>query len=187
MTRLFVISDTHFGHGNIIKFVDDKGEIIRKHPSGRPFETVHEHDELVIQRWNETVTPEDYVYHLGDVAINKQIIKHGLLSRLMGHKRLVRGNHDICDTRDYMKDFGEIFGVRVFQPGTFKNQQLEGKGFILSHIPIHPASIKEGWVNVHGHTHSNIVRLENGHPDVRYKCVSLDHTDYRPVLLFETK
>lgn len=179
---------THtFGHGNIIKFVDDKGEIIRKHPEGRPFVNVHEHDELIIKRWNEIVTPEDHVYHLGDVAINKQIIKHGLTNRLMGHKRLVRGNHDICDTKLYLEGgFQDIYGVRVFQPTSFKWAALDAKGFVLSHIPIHPKSLKEGWINVHGHLHSNVVRLDNGQPDKRYFCVSLDHTDYKPFLLLET-
>lgn len=177
MAKIYVVADTHFGHGNIIKFLNDSGEIIRQHPEGRPFVNVHEHDELIIQRWNEVVKPEDHVYHLGDVAINKQIIKHGLCNRLLGHKRLVRGNHDICDTRDYIEGgFQEIFGVRVFHK----------EGFILSHIPIHPKSIKPGWVNVHGHLHSNIVRLDNGLPDERYRCVSIDHTDYKPILLLET-
>lgn len=189
MTRIFVISDTHFGHGNIVKFTNDKGEIIRQHPDGRPFTNVHEHDELIIQRWNETVTPQDYVYHLGDVAINKQFVKHGSIHRLLGHKRLVRGNHDICDTKDYLEaGFQEIFGVRVFQPGSYKATEKQKKvGYVLSHIPIHPNSLKEGWINVHGHLHSNVVRLDNGHPDERYMCVSLDHTDYRPVFLLETK
>lgn len=176
MSKIYVIADTHFMHNNIIKFMNDDNVIIRQHPEGRLFKDCKEHDELLIQYWNETVTPEDHVYHLGDFCINKLGLQY--VSRLMGKKRLVRGNHDICDTEDYITAvFKEIYGVRVFHK----------EGFILSHIPIHPASIKKGWINVHGHTHSNVVRLENGHPDERYRCVSVEHTSYRPVLLLETK
>lgn len=175
MSKIYVVSDTHFEHKNIIKFTDKHGEVIRKHPDGRPWNDVNEHDEYLVRCWNETVTPEDHVYHLGDFAINKLGLRFG--QRLMGHKRLVRGNHDICDTKAYIEaGFKEIYGVRVF----------EKHGFILSHIPLHPASIKEGWVNVHGHLHSNVVRLDNGHPDPRYRCVSIEHTNYKPVLLLET-
>ena len=176
MARIFVIADTHFGHSNIIKFTNDQGEIIRKDLNGNAFNNVHEHDELIIRFWNETVLPEDHVYHLGDVVINRKHL--WLCTRLMGHKRLVRGNHDIFKTKEYIENgFDEIYGCRVFPK----------HGLILSHIPIHPDSLKKDWVNVHGHTHSNIVRLPNGQPDKRYRCVSVDHTSYKPVLLLETK
>lgn len=175
MARIFVIADTHFGHGNIIKFTNDKGEVIRQHPEGRLFKHIGEHDDLLVKEWNKIVTPQDHVYHLGDVAISKQCLR--FCNYLNGKKRLVRGNHDIADTKQYLEvGFQEIYGVRVFHK----------EGFILSHIPIHPASIKKGWINVHGHTHSNVVRLENGHPDERYRCVSVEHTNYRPVLLLES-
>ena len=175
--RIFVISDTHFGHGNIIKFTNDKGEVIRRHPDGRLFKNVHEHDELIIKLWNEIITPEDHIYHLGDFAVSKQVVRHTGY-RLQGHKRLVRGNHDIAETKEYLDaGFKEIYGVRVFHK----------QGIICSHIPIHPRSLKEGWVNVHGHLHSNVVRLDSGHPDPRYKCVSVEHTDYKPLYLMESK
>lgn len=57
MSKLYFTSDHHFGHKNIIKF------------SERPFQDVHEMDEVLIQKWNEKVQPEDEVYHLGDVGL----------------------------------------------------------------------------------------------------------------------
>jgi calcineurin-like phosphoesterase family protein len=177
MSRIFVVADHHLGHGNIIKFTKDNGEVARPHPlENRPFKNIHEHDELLIRLHNEIVTPEDHVYFLGDVVISKQLLP--LVTRMMGKKRLVRGNHDICDTKLYIDvGFKEIYGVRVFHR----------EGFILSHYPLHPKSIKKGWINVHGHTHSNIVRLENGLPDERYRCVSVEHTGCKPIFLLETK
>ena len=58
MSKLFFTSDHHFGHKNILKF------------SNRPFTNVQEMDEIMIQKWNEKVQPEDEVYHLGDFGLS---------------------------------------------------------------------------------------------------------------------
>jgi calcineurin-like phosphoesterase family protein len=50
-------------------------------------------DETMIERHNAKVKPNDVVYMLGDVVINRKSLHH--VSRLNGKKRLVRGNHDI--------------------------------------------------------------------------------------------
>jgi calcineurin-like phosphoesterase family protein len=176
MSRIFVASDHHFGHPNILNFKREDGSLIR----GAVFKNSHEHDEVIIAKHNAVVLPQDHVYFLGDVAINRRFLP--LVTRMMGHKRLVRGNHDIARTKEYLDNgFDEIYGVRVFRP-----QDQQGKtGFILSHIPLHPRSVPKWARNVHGHTHANIVRDDNGHPDPRYICVSLEHTDYAPVLLMD--
>jgi calcineurin-like phosphoesterase family protein len=172
MARIWVVSDTHFGHANILNFKRDDGTPLRV------FQHIHEHDEYLIARWNERVKPEDHVYHLGDVAINRRHLS--LISRLMGHKRLVRGNHDIFKTKEYLDaGFDEIYGVRVFRP----NDQQGKTGLVLSHIPLHPSSVQRWARNVHGHTHARVVLDENGHPDPRYICVSVEQTGYAPVLL----
>ena len=62
--------------------------------SSRPFATVEEMDETLIRNWNETVSPEDTVYLVGDIGYNEGQVPHQLLSRLTGHKHLIRGNHD---------------------------------------------------------------------------------------------
>lgn len=168
VTNIWVISDTHFGHSNILRFTDDKGELIR----GKRFKNITEHDNYMINQWHDLIKPEDHVYHLGDVVMARPFLP--LLKNLPGHKRLVRGNHDIFKTKEYIDvGFSEIYGVRVFAPNKL----------VLSHIPIHPGSLKEGWTNIHGHTHSNVVRLHNGEPDLRYQCVSVEHTNYSPILI----
>lgn len=178
MSRIFVIADTHFGHTNSwAKF---------KRPDGsplRPFSSTEEMDETMVERWNSVVRPQDHVYHLGDVCIAKHNLD--ICLRLNGHKRLVRGNHDIFKTKDYLRvGFEEIYGCRVFLP----NEQQGIPGAILSHIPLHPDSVKRWAINVHGHTHDKGVTLPTDIPelrtfDPRYICVSVEQTDYTPVLL----
>lgn len=165
MTNIYVISDTHFGHTNAWRTF--------KCPDGspmRPFTSTEEMDETMIKRWNDIIRPEDHVYHLGDVAINKGSLKH--VKRLMGQKRLVRGNHDIFpDEMYYEVGFEKIYGVRVFPK----------HNFIFSHIPLHPDCLTgRGWINYHGHLHVN--KITGKHSEL-YKNVSVEQIDYTPVLL----
>ena len=176
MTRFvnrFVISDTHFGHTNSWeKFKLADGSPLR------PFTSTEEMDETMIARWNAKVKPQDTVYHLGDVVINKKSLH--LVSRLNGRKILVRGNHDIFGDDDYYNvGFEQIHGVRVFVDK-----------FILSHIPLHPDCVSERFrVNVHGHLHANQIMGWWKHgwaedvevPDPRYLCVSVENTNYEPL------
>lgn len=85
------------------------------------------------------------------------------------------GNHDIFKTEEYLDaGFEKIMGVRVWPK----------HNMIFSHIPLHPNSLRSrGWLNVHGHYHNNVVLDEKGHPDPLYRCVSVEHTGYAPVLL----
>lgn len=128
----------------------------------------------MVERWNAIVRPQDKVYHLGDVVINKKSLHH--VSRLNGHKKLVRGNHDIFQDQMYRDvGFESIYGVRVLAD------------MILSHIPLHPESITHRFnVNVHGHLHANEVMLNNI-PDPRYLCVSVEHTNYAPLSIDEVR
>ena len=174
----YFISDTHFGHTKCWEqFKRADGSPLRA------FSSTEEMDETMVERWNSVVKPEDSVYHLGDFVINRRFMHIG--HRLNGRKRLVRGNHDLFKTQEYIDiGFEEIYGVWV-DPGT---------KIIASHIPIHPESIKPGWLNVHGHLHSGRVTKTTEHytkegpwvvkePDPRYVCVSVENTDYYPVTL----
>ena len=180
MANRFVISDTHFGHTNSWeKFKLPNGDPLR------PFTSTEEMDEAMVERWNAVVRPQDTVYHLGDVVINKKSLHH--VKRLNGKKRLVRGNHDIFKDEDYREvGFESLYGVRVFVDQ-----------FILSHIPLHPDSVTERFrVNVHGHLHAGEVKLSaidmdtnstKQYIDPRYLCVSVENTDYRPLSFDEVE
>lgn len=165
--NVFLIADTHFSQASILRFLNEDGSKVR------PFSTVEEMDEVMIQNWNQTVKPEDKIYHLGDVAYAKKSI--ALLSRCNGTKVLIRGNHDIYKLKDYTPYFKDIRG----------SHKLDN--FVLSHIPIHRDSVTGNkWCegNIHGHYHSKVVMLD-GKPDPVYFSVSVERIDYTPIPLEE--
>lgn len=121
----------------------------------------------MVDRWNSVVRPSDHVYHLSDVAMKKDSIE--TISKCNGHKRLVRGNHDIFRTREYLKYFDEIYGIRVLD------------GMIFTHIPIHPESLGRFKANVHGHIHAS-----PSYGD-KYVNVSVEVVNYTPISLEDLK
>jgi calcineurin-like phosphoesterase family protein len=166
MPSVFLVSDTHFGHAGVCRFLREDGTKLR------PWDSPEEMDEHMVKVWNETVKPTDKVYHLGDVVINRKALS--ILHRLNGDKVLIRGNHDIFRDEEYRNFFRELRAYHVMN------------GMILSHIPIHTESLARFGVNIHGHLHSNRVMKDNGYGgrviDPRYHCVCVEQTDFRPIL-----
>ena len=169
MPAIFLVSDTHFGHTGVCKFTRNDGVT-----KLRPWDNADEMDEEMVKRWNETVRPNDKVYHLGDVVINRKALK--TLGRLNGDKVLIRGNHDIFRDDEYRQYFRELRAYHVMN------------GMILSHIPIHVDSLGRFGTNIHGHLHANRVmhlptwRIDDTRIDPRYHCVCVEQTDFRPIL-----
>lgn len=175
----WVISDPHFSHANILKFERSPGVPLRDFPD------VETMDETLIANWNETVADGDRVYLLGDVAFHPRVFK-AIIPRLKGRICLVPGNHEPPKMRQYFDLFDDVRGYVV------------KKGFVMSHIPIHPGSLSRWQLNIHGHTHANIVGIgewkepskSSGEfdapglvPDPRYYCACVEQQDYRPRLL----
>jgi calcineurin-like phosphoesterase family protein len=158
MRKIFVVSDTHFNHGNILKFTGNDGEYIRR------FDSVTDMNECMISRWNEAVHDGDIVYHLGDVYFKNAEAAGNILRRLNGRKRLVLGNHDNGKCPVLQEHFQKISSSRQFRE----------YGVILSHIPIVIPGGKWTW-NIHGHIH------QNPSPTLRHVNVSVEAVDYTPV------
>lgn len=160
MGNTFLVADTHFGHNNIVNFTRDCGMPLR------PWDTIEEHDEALIQYWNETVKPNDTVWHLGDFALTKRHL-YRVAPCLNGRKKLILGNHDTCNALDYLEFFDDVCGVRVM-----------GKPkVVLTHIPIAESSVGRWKGNIHGHLHYRTMN------NVQYVCVSVEQTDWKPVPL----
>ena len=169
MPSVFLSSDTHFGHAGVCRFTCDDGVT-----KIRPWTDPDEMDEEMVKRWNETVKPNDKVYHLGDVVINRRCLQ--ILRRLNGDKVLIKGNHDIFKLQDYLPHFRDIRGYHVMN------------NMILSHVPVHPESFGRFRANIHGHLHQRRVMCEvwgQMEIDPRYYNVSVEQTDFRPILFEE--
>jgi len=175
MPGVFLVSDTHFGHAGVCRFTRDDGTKLR------PWTDAETMDEAMVLAWNERVKPTDKVYHLGDVVINRKSLK--ILDRLNGDKVLIRGNHDIFRDTEYNQYFRELRAYHVMN------------GMILSHIPVHEASLGRFGVNIHGHLHYQRVKKARGvdaktgavlygnEIDNRYHCVCVEQTpDFAPIL-----
>lgn len=181
MADIWVTSDSHFSHANILTFmVKDwayrcphdqmqcDAACKATHPLKRlrDFASVEEMDETLVERWNAVVKPHHHVYHLGDVVIAKRHL--AIVQRLNGHKRLIPGNHDIYLAQDYLKaGFEKLFGMRVLD------------NMLFTHVPVHPNSFGRFKANVHGHVHNN-----ESLP-LPYINVCVEVTDYRPVAFEE--
>lgn len=161
MRDIFVISDTHFGHDNIIKFCE------------RPFANPEEQDEALIENWNSVVKDSDIVYHLGDVYFGEGV---SALPYLNGHKRLLLGNHDDINQPVLHTFFEKIMLWRMFPEF----------GLIFTHVPMHEKSWemdKDGknLVNVHGHIHN-----VNAYTD-RHRNVCVEKINYTPISIEELR
>lgn len=176
MSEIFFTSDTHFLHDNILKFDGGRKE----------FQSVNEMNETMVQRWNSVVGVQDKIYHLGDVTFKYNGEFNDLMSRLRGRKRLVVGNHDSIKNVNLQHLFEKI---DLWTGGKFKHL-----GFIGSHMPLHPDHFKKYPLNVHGHTHRNLVQRfkEDGDgnivglvPDPRYMNVCVEQTGYTPIHIDE--
>lgn len=159
--KVFIISDTHFNHTNIIKYCN------------RPFASVAEMNQTLIDNWNRVVRPQDTVIHCGDFAFTRANKKaagdaiRALTKSLNGRKILILGNHD--DKRIRYKDCG--FGAQFYHFWV-----VESKIFCHCVDWVDEAD-KCGRFIYYGHVHDNDI-APNG-PNWRNVCV--EWTDYTPV------
>ena len=158
MSRTFFIADPHFG--------DDR---IRRYEN-RPFQTVEEMDCELVCRWNAVVTESDTVFVLGDFGADGY--EANLLSKLNGHKFLVKGNHDIKSNDGYGKaGFDEVYDHPIVFEGFW----------ILSHDALY-VNANMPYANIFGHVHNSPIIKDYSK---QHFCVSVERIDYTPIS-FET-
>jgi len=157
MSRIFLVSDTHFGHFNVIKYCD------------RPFSNITQMDKQLIQNWNNTVGKDDIVYHLGDFCMGGREQIKLYAEQLQGRKRIVLGNHD----RSY-----KIYLEAGFE-FAFPHPIILDDFYILSHKPQF-LSKSAPYANIHGHIHNIEQELIVGDKNLFYN-VSVEKIDYTPI------
>ena len=140
----FVTADQHFGHKKILQHQPNRLD-------SWGCKTVEEMDELLIDRWNQLVSPKDVVRIVGDFAW-RQHTKY--LARLKGTKILVSGTHDKMPNIS-RQQFTQVIGTHK-QPGILETM-IEGQPVVLSHYPLSTwnASCHGSW-HCHGHSHGSM-------------------------------
>ncbi len=155
--RIWVTSDTHFHHRNILKYEAES----------RPFKDRDEMDAELVKRWNDVVSPSDVVFHLGDFAFAGKNYISSIAHQLNGRKILLLGNHDRESKIDWISCGFDTVHERPFI--------LDGK-FIFSHEPL--AEIPDGMVNIYGHVHGS--RFFSTFENNRY-CVCVERHNCAPI------
>lgn len=128
MARYFT-SDTHFN--------DDRFNLFY-----RPFKTVEEQDDFLVEKWNSTIKPTDEVFHLGDFSTTDKGLE--TVKRLNGKIHLIMGNYD--DPRP-MKKLKSLFASVVV------NADLKLKNGVVVHLNHYPNKSVEDKFNIVGHIH----------------------------------
>lgn len=135
----YYISDLHLFHAASIRF------------DNRPFESLEEMHDVILQNWNAKVTNGDTVYILGDVSMRgKSEDLIALVARLKGRKVLVLGNHDDVSDLRYRQLFSEICEYKeIYDSFGGKSVPL-----VLCHYPIFSWNgMGKGTILLYGHTH----------------------------------
>lgn len=177
MSKIFVTSDTHFGHDREFLW------------GPRGFTNYLDHDEYIIKQWNSVVGFEDIVYHLGDVMLGDNEYGMNCLRQLNGIIYIIPGNHD---TSTRIKLYKTLENVHVLESGisgleaaaaTLKYKKYN---FYLSHHPTITSNLEKApylrmhLINLFGHTHQQ----KRFYEDMPYMFhVGMDSNNCTPVLL----
>lgn len=153
----FWISDTHFGHANIISHCN------------RPFADVNEMDAAMISNWNRVVGKDDDVIHLGDFCLDYKLAKQ-YLSQLNGRVILVLGNHD-----GSLQQMTESGFFKVYQDFMFV---LSGRKCFAMHRPKPLTGYNTGKWIVHGHVHDKAPKVDKSNKMIN---LSVEQWGYTPV------
>jgi len=156
--QVFVLSDTHFDHSNVIRFTH------------RPFSSVLEMNHELVSNWNKAVK-DNRVYFLGDLAFGRgrRPIDHWL-EKLGGKIYLLRGNHDT----DIIRRASVIPNRYGIQYGNYK--------FLLMHEPRRPFGY-DGWI-IHGDKHNiNLIKYPFINQNNKTINVSSELVNYTPISL----
>ncbi len=148
------LSDTHFSHNNIIRY------------TGRPFQSVLEMDQKLIENWNAHISPQDTVFFLGDFGMGTSEFLTNLCSQLHGTKICIRGNHDGTPTKMHKMGFSLVLESAFIKLGRHTVE--------LVHIPSDTAPLH---FQLHGHVHEKRPnKLVN-----RQLNLSVEVWNYKPV------
>lgn len=198
MRNIWVWSDTHFDHVNIIRFSKRKpwikeGDLVPPEPNEDgnvsdiwnwvskeiAIERTTQMNEEMIQWHNELIKPGDEVWHLGDICLGRGDVRfrvEELVKSLNGQYNWVFGNHDNRHARkaDGFQFKGHYAELRKVGP----DKQM----FVLSHYAMRTWNKRHhGTIQLYGHSHGSLPE-----DPMALQCdVGVDCWNYRPVHIDE--
>ena len=165
---IYFTADLHLGHANVIQHCN------------RPFTSAEEMDAALIRNWNETVSPQDEIYILGDLTMKPAEQAHRYLSVLQGRKYYIRGNHD-----HFLKRI-DAYGDHFEWVKDYFVLRYNGKMFVLFHYPISEwDGYFRGAIHLYGHIHNSAASAERLNKEGLCFNVGVDGTCFRPVSIDE--
>jgi calcineurin-like phosphoesterase family protein len=169
----FFAADTHFFHKNICKYTH------------RPFSSVEEMNETLINNWNSVVSDGDEVFFLGDFSFGNASQVKDILFRLKGQIKIVYGNHD-SSLKQFLKGINNYpeLKKRIQILGDYAEIKINGQEITLCHYAM------KVWKNssrlsysLFGHSHGNL-------PDDPHSLsmdVGVDCCNYFPISFEQVK
>jgi len=173
-SRVYFTSDTHFNHTNIISYCQ------------RPFKNVDEMNERIIANWNEVVSEDDIIFHLGDFCLGGAAEWTRLLDRLNGKIYLIMGNHDRKNIRQGFMDRFEHVAMQM-------HIEVGKQRIYLNHYPFlcFEGGYKDVWqLFGHVHTRKSNTGIDAGRLQYLYPTqydVGVDNNDFAPVSFGQVK
>lgn len=166
MGNIWFTSDTHYGHRNILEYCK------------RPFSSIDEHDEALIERFNEAVGDNDIVYHVGDFALCSYERAQEIGRRLNGKEfHIILGNHDKVIRKNHFPSFSSAQDVLLLKFGKSRNDWIWLSHYAHARWP----HAHHGALHLFGHSHGSFKGLG------RSMDVGVDTNDYRPYHIDEVR
>ena len=160
LDNIWLCSDHHFSHKNIIKHAN------------RPYDDIKVMNNDMLDKHNALVNEDDIVFMLGDVVMGSTDLGNKFLDQMNGYKILLIGNHDWERGRKKIKEYN-VDEMHV-------SYYLDFAGVMMTHAPFDShIPFSNGFLSIHGHIHENVIDCD------QYRNVCVEHTDYAPIKLSE--
>ena len=161
--KVWVWSDHHLFHNNIIKF------------TGRPFNNPSEFASVMTQNAN-VINDDDFVIFGGDITFGDTVSTRQWVKSIPGKKYLIMGNHEV-DRKKKIREI-EKFGFVAFTDCLHLENTTHPISYI-THYPLFENFIPDNVFNVHGHIHEKKMQGD------KYINMCVEHTNYSPVKLID--
>lgn len=173
--RIWISSDMHFNHANILKFEPEK----------RPYDSVEEMAEDYIEKHNSLVGVDDYYIHLGDFCFGREKVQDtaSYLSRMKGNKIMLYGNHDFRWKKDEIGAFWVGDYLELLTQVSIDNRRKKAR-FVLFHYPIAQWNGKQNhYIHLFGHSHGSFDFQKSNLQFSKMKDMNISDNNGYPYLL----